>query len=288
MEIEKLNALAAGLASIDEAVSGYEFPDSLGEMFAQLFDVNEINILHLIDNEEYYQCKGEKDVLRILCIQAYQKILCKEKDFAKNRIISMLDAPIPSILLKECNANECLVDDTEIYKTLVLANEWLLENSYLEESIILFNFMNSLRDYNKHSCRMGYAIGHKYYRYLNVGLFGKVVGSEFTVGSFISEDKNELSIPKDMATEYDYIFHKTIEGNGNRGLAVAFVHSISGVVKADIFDFYIERINYGSFQFKGITHYSLIKTIDVDQNVELAAMMIAHEMNILAEEFRND
>lgn len=183
------------------------------------------------------------------------------------------------------NIPYCRVDDIAehpTYKALKEIGDFLSPYDKKSANRAVWR-LNDFRRLDLNAMNLGFAVGHRYYSYLDNSVFGMITNSCFTVGDVILPYE-----AKSYEAEYGYVFHKDFNLLGlnhyaDHGLAV-FVRSDPGSGK----DMVLFSINEFTKKYStGFARYTYgeektsicVPYADAMENVDELAKKIAGEIN---------
>ena len=233
--------------------------------------------------ENAWDYHTEKDVLGLLS-RAHQVILNKNPMLLYNRLKHLITEEseyyINQIKDYMTSENVSKVNDSKMYKALSLIYKEVKDKDKQLAKIIKSELLDDMKVNGVASIRVGYGIGHEYFRYLNREVFGTISNDVFTVGHVITaSDVKECKECKG----YSYVFHKNINrcGAPNISIAAFFKNTASGDIQVDL---KVERHGYLSESRSCVTTRGYILDIEsfvINKNtpIEESAKTVAAKFN---------
>lgn len=236
--------------------------------------------------ENAWDIHEENGVLNLLN-KAHQIIINKNFKLLIGRLKNLLteEGDYYSEHIKNYMFRECVskVNDSKMYKAVNLIYKEVKEYDKTLAKIIKIKLLDDMKNNGVASIKVGYEIGHSYFRYLDPGIFGVISNTVFTVGHAISA--SDIKEHKEYKG-YTYVFHKDINRCGAPRISIAALFKNSDTDKVQV-DIKIERHGYlnQSQTCVGTRGYILdVESFVIDKNtsVEEHSKLIADKFNEIA------
>ena len=230
---------------------------------------------------------NDKKDLTVELNKAHQILLNENPSLLANRLKHLLteEGEYYSNQIKDYMYSEGVskLSDSKMYKAVYLIYKSFKDSDKKLAKIIKEELLDDMKQNGIASIRLGYGIGHEYYRYLDGKLFGTISNDVFTVGHAITS--SDIKEHKEYKG-YSYVFHKDINKCGKPTISIAalFKNAEAGKVQVDL---KIERHGYLNERQNcvGIRGYILdVETIilNIDTPNEINSKTIAKKFNELA------
>lgn len=179
-------------------------------------------------NENAWDIHEKGGILNLLN-KAHQVILNKNPGLLTNRLRHLLqeDGDYYSNQIKNYMYSEGVskLSESKMYTAVSLIYKQFKDDDKKLAKIIKTELLDDMKQNGVASIRVGYGVGHEYFRYLDGKLFGTVTNDYFTVGHAITTDEKKEF--KDLKP-YSYMCRKDFNGLSPRpevGMAFLFKNS---------------------------------------------------------------
>lgn len=237
------------------------------------------------NKEEYKHCKNEEQLLDKILFNIHIKLLTNYPEKIAT-IIEIWNTADQYEIFEENLEYEraSKLSQSKIYKSLCLVYKYAKEKKFSSDIVTpLEKFLKKLKDADMIAVTLGYAIGHRYSRYLKDSVFGTISNDVFTVGHKITT--SDIREHKEYKG-YSYILHKDINRCGAPEIALAALFKSIDTDNIQV-DIKIARHGYVSEHCVDIVGYigdlasETISSENTEDNIDYGAQIVAKYFNKL-------